>query len=67
MSLMGCCLTRLVEGTVPKKTYRIELNHGTLVRYGTVKGVSGTQILKVPYRTTILIGKTVRPAYRVSV
>ena len=48
MSLMGRCLTRLIEGKVSKKTYRtkvryaskIELKYGTLVSwYGTVKGV----------------------------
>ena len=45
MSLMNRCFTRLIEGTVRKKTYhtkvrhasKIELKYGTLVRYGTLR------------------------------
>ena len=56
---MDCCLTRLIEGTVRKKTYRtkvrfatkIELKHSTLVRYGKRCEVRSSQILNVPYRT----------------
>ena len=66
MSLMYCCLTRLIEGKVRKKpavprysmsvgyASKIGLKNGSLVRYGQKCKVRSKQILNILYSTFIL-------------
>ena len=68
---MDRCLTRLIEGTVRKKTKtnkvryasKIELKYGMLVRYGSRYEVRSTQILNILYSTAILANDLPKQLY----